>query len=90
MTVTIKAFFLLMTMTQNQKWLVKYNEVKTFIEEHHRNPSKYDDSERGLYCNWIRHNKKLLKAGTLKPDRAELFEKLLDLCEKNKRVNQYV
>ena len=77
-------------MTQDERWLAKYNEVKTFIEENHRNPSKYDASERGLYCNWIRHNRKLLKARTLKPERGEMFEKLLALCEEYKRVNQWV
>lgn len=77
-------------MTQDERWLAKYNEVKTFIETNHRNPSKYNATERGLYCNWIRHNRKLLKAGTLKPQRCELFEKLLALCEEYKRVNQYV
>lgn len=76
-------------MTQDEKWLVKYEEVKGFIETNKRNPSKYDAIERGLYCNWIRHNRKLLKAETLKPERSELFEKLLALCEEYKRVNQY-
>ena len=76
-------------MTQDERWLVKYNEVKNFIEANHRNPSKYDATERGLYCNWIRHNRKLLKAGTFKPERCELSEKLLALCEEYKRVNQY-
>lgn len=56
-------------MTQDEKWMAKYNEVKTFIEANKRNPSKYDDTERGLYCNWIRHNRKLLKSGQLKEDR---------------------
>ena len=78
-----------MPMTQNQKWIVKYNEVKSFIETNHRNPSKYDATERGLYCNWLRHNRKLLKAGQLKPERCEMFEKLLALCEDNKRINQW-
>lgn len=76
-------------MTQDEKWLAKYNVVKAFIETNKRNPSKYDATERGLYCNWIRHNKKLLKAGTLKLERVELFEKLLALCEEYKRVNQW-
>lgn len=30
-----------------------------------------------------------MNAGELKPERVELFEKLLDLCEENKRENQY-
>lgn len=76
-------------MTQEEKWLVRYNEVKSFIETNKRNPSKYDATERGLYCNWIRHNRKLLKAEQLKEDRVEKFEKLLALCEEYRRINQY-
>ncbi len=76
-------------MTQDERWLAKYNEVKTFIETNHRNPSKYDDSERGLYCNWIRHNRKLYNSGDLKEERMGMFKELLELSEVNKRVNQY-
>jgi len=36
-------------MTQDEKWLLKYNEVVAFIENNKRNPSKHDDEERGLY-----------------------------------------
>lgn len=76
-------------MTQDERWLAKYNEVRRFIEENHRNPSKYDDFERGLYCNWLRHNRKLLKAEQLKEDRVEKFNELLAMMEEYKRVNQY-
>lgn len=76
-------------MTQDERWLVKYNEVVTFIQTNHRNPSKHDNEEHGLYLNWIKHNRKLFAAGELKPDRVGFFEKLLALCEKYKRVNQY-
>ena len=76
-------------MTQDDKWLSKYNEVKTFIETNKRNPSKFIPKERGQYLNWIKHNRKLLKAGLLKEDRTELFEKLIELGERYKRVNQY-
>lgn len=76
-------------MTQDERWLQKYNEVKNFIETNKRNPSRYDDNERGLYCNWIKHNKKLMKAGELKPNRVEMFEKLLELMEEFKHINQY-
>lgn len=77
-------------MTQDERWLLKFNEVRDFMEKNKRNPSRYDDNERGLYCNWIKHNKKLMKAGELKTNRVELFEKVLDLCERYKRVNQYL
>lgn len=34
-------------MTQDEWWLVRYKEVKAFIENNHRNPSKHDEEERG-------------------------------------------
>lgn len=76
-------------MTQDEKWLAKYNEVKTFIEENHRNPSKHDAEKRGKYLNWLKHNRKQLNAGTLKAERVEPFKQLLALIEENKRKNQY-
>jgi len=76
-------------MTQDEIWLSKYQEALSFIETHHRNPSRYDPEERGKYCNWIKHNKKLLNAGEMKEDRVALFNQLLYLGEKYKRVNQY-
>ena len=39
--------------------------------------------------NWLKQNRKLLNASKLKEDRIEMFEKLLAMAEKYKRVNQY-
>lgn len=51
-------------MTQDEKWLTKYNEVITLIETNKRNPSKHDDEERGQYLNWInRGNKNFFEEG---------------------------
>ena len=77
-------------MSQDELWLNKYQEVVSFIQTNKRNPSKHDDEERGLYLNWIKHNKKVYNAGEMKPGRTVLFEKLLTLCEEYKRVNLYV
>ena len=76
-------------MTQDERWMMRYNEVKTFIEQNHRNPSKYVDAERGLR-NWVKQQRKLKNKGELKAERAEMFVKLLDLWGEKKRVNQYV
>ena len=76
-------------MIQDEKWLLKYNEVVAFIETNKRNPSKHDDEERGRYLNWMKHNRKLFAAGALKDDRVEKFKGLLVLIEENKRKNQY-
>ena len=75
-------------MTQEEKWLKNYNEVKTFIETNHRNLSKYDLEKRRLYT-WIKHNRKQMNAGVLKEDRIEQFKKLLKMCEQYRRKNQY-
>lgn len=76
-------------MTQEERWLTRFHEVKTFIEENHRNPSKYRIEEHDMF-NWFKANRKVMNAGKLKADRVEFFEKLLVLCEKYKRVNQYI
>ena len=76
-------------MTQDERWLEKYNEVKDFIETNKRNPSKHDPEERGQYLNWIKHNRKLFASGELKENRVEQFKELLDLMEEYKRKNQY-
>lgn len=77
-------------MTQDDRWLEKYNEVKNFIENNKRNPSRYDAKERGLYCNWLRHNKKLYNSDGLKERRLGMFKDFLTLMEGYKRINQYV
>lgn len=76
-------------MTQDERWLEKYNEVVTFIETNKRNPSKYSDEERGKYLNWLKHNRKLYAAGEMKPERVKEFRVLLELIEQYRHVNQY-
>ena len=75
-------------MTQNEKWLLRYNEVKVFIETNHRNPSKHRIEEHDM-LNWLKANRKVLNAGKMKLERIEPFNKLLALVEENKRLNQY-
>lgn len=60
-----------------------------FMEKNKRNPSRYDANERGLHCNWIKHNKKLLNSGEMKQERVVLFNACLSMMEVNKKVNQY-
>jgi len=31
-----------LSMTQDERWLVRYNEIQTFILNNKRNPSKYN------------------------------------------------
>ena len=75
-------------MTQEEKWLIKYNEVVEFINTNHCNPSKHRIEEHDM-LNWLIANRKVLNAGALKPERVEAFKRLLELVEQYKRVNQF-
>ena len=75
-------------MTQDEKWLMNYQEVKDFIEINKRNPSKHRIEEHNM-LNWLKSNRKVMNAGKMKAERVEAFNKLLALIEEYKRVNQY-
>ena len=75
-------------MTQDEKWILRYNDVIMFIETNHRNPSKHRIEEHD-YLNWLKANRKVMNAGKMKPERVEKFRILLELTELYKRKNQY-
>lgn len=76
-------------MTQDEKWQARYNEVKSFIETNHRNPSKYALEEK-LMVHFLKRCRKLVNAGELKETRLVMFKELMALSEKYKRKNQYI
>lgn len=75
-------------MDQDTRWLNKYEEVLTFIETNHRNPSKHRIEEHDM-LNWVKANRKVLNAGKMKTERVERFKELLALMEQYRRKNQY-
>ncbi len=75
-------------MTQDERWMQRYNEVVEFISTNHRNPSKHRIEEHDM-LNWIKHNRKVMNKGEMKVERLELFKRLLGKIEENKRVNQW-
>ena len=75
-------------MTQDEKWITRYNELVTFIEANKRNPSRHRIEEHDM-LNWLKANRKALNAGKLKAERLEKFRKLLEMTERYRRKNQY-
>lgn len=57
------------------------------MDTYHRNPSKHRVEDH-LLLNWMKHQRKLMNRGELKPDRVEKFKRLLAKSESLKRVNQ--
>jgi len=75
-------------MTQDERWLARYNEAVEFIQTNHRNPSRHRIEEHDM-LNWIKANRKAMNAGKLRPERMELFQRLLEIGEQYKHINQY-
>jgi len=75
-------------MTQEERWIAKYNDVVEFIETNHRNPSKHRIEEHDM-LNWLKANRKVLNAGKMKAERVEKFRKLLEITGQYRRKNQY-
>lgn len=75
-------------MTQDERWLTRYQEVVEFIETNHRNPSKHRIEEHDM-LNWVKANRKALNAGKMKAERVEAFMKLKAISEQYKHKNQY-
>ena len=75
-------------MTQDERWLIKYNEVMDFLEQKHRNPSRHRLEEHDL-LNWLKATRKRMNTGELKEERLVKFKELLVIAEQYKRKNQY-
>lgn len=61
-------------MTNEERWTIFINELKTYIEEHHLGPSKHTS----LY-NQCRYFKRKMKEGTLDEEKAEELERVLGM-----------
>lgn len=75
-------------MTQDERWLARYNEMKSFIETNRRNPSRHRIEEHDM-LNWVKAKRKRMNAGELKEPQLGKFKELLALSEQYKRKNQY-
>lgn len=75
-------------MDQETRWLMRYNEVKRFMETNKRNPSKYKPEEK-LMVHFLKRGRKLMNANELNEPRLGMFNELLALCEQYRRKNQY-
>ena len=69
-------------MIQDERWIIRYQEVLAFVETNKRNPSKYAQEERNMY-NFVKHCRKQMNQSLLKEDRKEAFKKFLVLMEKH-------
>ena len=60
------------------KWLAHYNELLSYVEEHHQLPDKKKPDNRNL-LNWWKYNRKCIKTGKLIADRLEKLRKINEM-----------
>ena len=60
------------------KWRSNYNELLSYVKEHHQLPDKKKPEFRHL-INWWKYNKRCYKKGKLTAERIVLLRKLSDL-----------
>lgn len=65
-----------MLSTRDKVWNRNFRKLKAYIDEHHHLPDKKKVEHRGL-LNWVKYNRKKIKAGTLPPEKERLFCDLL-------------
>ena len=60
------------------KWLAHYNELLSYVEEHHQLPDKKKPDNRNL-LNWWKYNRKCIKASKLNAERLEKLRKINEM-----------
>ena len=75
-------------MTQEERWVKRYQEVMDFMEKNHRNPSRHRLEEHDM-LNWLKSNRKKMNAGEMKEPGLWKFKELLVIAEGYKQNNQW-
>ena len=75
-------------MNRNEKWEAQYAIVWTFVEKHHRAPSRHRLEEHDM-LNWLKYNRKRLNKGELDEYRKEKMDSLGKLITSFHIRNQY-
>lgn len=76
-------------MNRTEAWNIKYKQVWDFVEKNHRAPSRHHIEEHQL-LNWLKFNRKKIKAEKMEPEILEKFQKLADLIRSYHKINQYI
>ena len=78
----------LIKMTQDERWQSQYDQMMAFMKTNHRRPSKHRVEEHNM-LNWFKSNKKQIAKGDYPPDRLEKFNRLMEIADEYRRLNQY-
>ena len=66
-----------MATKNDEKWMANYEALKTYIDEHHHLPPKNAPLGAKYLLNWMKYQRKRIKAGLMSEDQKTLIEALL-------------
>lgn len=61
----------------DNKWVVRYEQLKAYIEDHHHLPAKDSSLNAKYLLNWVKYQRKRIKAETMPEEQKVLLEALL-------------
>ena len=65
-----------MASKNEDKWMVNYEALKAYIQEHGHLPDKHKIESRAL-LSWAKYNRRKIKEGSLDEEKRVMFEALL-------------
>lgn len=65
-------------MTNEERWRSNYKALEEYIELHHHLPSKDSGLNAKYLLNWVKYQRKRMKAGLMSEEQKILLEFLLD------------
>ena len=75
-------------MTREENWILNYQRLRDYVDEHHQFPDKKKVENRAL-LNWWKYNVKLLKSNKLDEHRLSLLQELSDMRLVHGRFAEY-
>lgn len=67
-----------MATKNDENWLANYEALKAYIDEHHHLPSKDSGMNAKYLLNWVKYQRKRMKAGLMNDEQRVMLESLLD------------
>lgn len=62
----------------DNNWVVRYEQLKAYIEDHHHLPAKDSGLNAKYLLNWVKYQRKRITAGAMPEEQKVMLESLLD------------
>ena len=62
----------------DEKWLANYEALKAYIDEHHHLPPKDAPIGAKYLLNWMKYQRKRIKAGLINVEQRDMIDALLE------------